>query len=98
MAKPNTTLTVAYRKIMIEDWMHMHTCGHRISKKDVCESMAQEAFNKFNEYLEENGFDTSDISVVIAQSDFCIKARKAAVLIDEQLHIGTARAYDVSAI
>lgn len=98
MAKPNTTLTVAYRKVMIADWMHLHTCDHRISKKDVCESMAQEAFDKFNEYLCDKGFDTSHIEVVIAQSDFCIKARKAAVLIDEQLHIGTARAYDVSAI
>ena len=98
MAKPNTTLTVAYRRIMIEDWMHMHTCGHRISKKDMFESMAQEAFNAFNEYLEEKGFDKDEISVVLAQSDFCIKARKAAELIDEQLHIGTARAYDVSAI
>tara|TARA_A200000159_G_scaffold11477_1_gene9667 strand:- start:5823 stop:6074 length:252 start_codon:yes stop_codon:yes gene_type:complete len=83
---------------MIADWMHLHLSEQNISKKDVCESMAQEAFNAFNEYLEEKGFDTSDISVVIAQSDFCIKARKAAVLIDEQLHIGTARAYDVSAI
>lgn len=98
MAKPNTTLTVAYRKIMIADWMNMHTCGHKISKKDMCESMAQEAFNAFLEYLQDNQFPYDDISVVIAQSEFCIKARKAAVLIDEQLHIGTARAYDVSAI
>ena len=78
--------------------MQIHLSDERWSKKEACESMAQQAFDAFNEYLDEKGFDRDEISVVLAQSDFCIKARKAAVAIDEQLHIGTARAYDVSAI
>ena len=98
MARPNTNLTIEYRKIMIADWMHMHLSDQKISKEDACESMAQEAFNAYNAYLDDNGFDRDDIEVVIAQSDFCWTARKAALAIDEQLHIGTARAYDMSAI
>lgn len=98
MAKPNTTLTVAYRSVMIADWMQMHISDRRFSKKEVCESMAQEAFNAYNEYIENGDFDQDSIEVCLARSDFCIKARKAALAIDKALHEGTSLAYDMSAI
>ena len=98
MAKPNTTLTVAYRRVMIADWMQMHISDRRFSKKEACESMAQEAFNAYNEYIENGAFDDDSIEVCLARSDFCIKARKAALAIDKALHEGTALAYDMSAI
>lgn len=68
------------------------------SRKAILDSMAQEAFDAYNDYIAEKGFDESSIEVCLARSDFCIKARKAADAIDKELHLGTARAYDVSAI